>query len=117
MMLILAAYETGIGSDANAWPSSTEERIPRRMRDAETLTAAMYSPVSHIATEGASGEQIEDEYESRRNSGGDVREAGSRSYRNGQLRLSLPLFLNFCGGWWLNFSHSSPGLGWTGEGK
>ena len=54
MMLILAAYETGIGSDAKACPSSTKKGLPGGCGMPSTLTAAMYSPVSHIATEGAS---------------------------------------------------------------
>ncbi len=53
MMLILAPYETGIGSDAKAWPSSTKKGLPGGCGMPRTFTAAMYSPVSHIATEGA----------------------------------------------------------------
>src|SRR3954469_2069637 len=53
MMLIRAAYDTGIGSDANAWPSSTKNGLPGGCGIPRTLTAAMYSPVSHIATDGA----------------------------------------------------------------
>ena len=54
MMLIRAAYETGIGSEANAWPSSTKNGFPGGCGMPRTFTAAMYSPVSHIATDGAS---------------------------------------------------------------
>src|SRR5207237_8017048 len=53
MMLIRAAYETGIGNEAKAWPSSTKNGLPGGWGMPRTFTAAMYSPVSHIATDGA----------------------------------------------------------------
>src|SRR5687768_12369446 len=53
-MLIFAANETGMGSVANAFPSSMKNGLPGGWGSPRTFTAAMYSPVSHIATEGAS---------------------------------------------------------------
>ena len=52
-MLIFAPYDTGIGNEANACPSSMKNGLPGGWGRPRTLTDAMYSPVSHIATEGA----------------------------------------------------------------
>src|ERR1700704_729402 len=54
MMLILAPYETGRGSVANACPSNRKKGLPGGCGRPSTFVAAMYSPVSHIATDGAS---------------------------------------------------------------
>src|ERR1700674_3652445 len=55
MMLILAPYETGRGSVANACPSSMKKGLPGGCGRPSTFVAAMYSPVSHIATDGGGG--------------------------------------------------------------
>ena len=49
-------------------PEEHEERVARRVRDAEVYAAAMYSLVSHIAVDGASVSEVEHEDDERRRS-------------------------------------------------